>query len=77
MSGTVREVVYLGSMTQLIVDLRTGETLTVHRLNDELAGDDVQAGSPVLLHWLAEHSYVIGNGTAGLAETPSNEGGEG
>jgi len=34
-SGNVTEVVYLGSMTQLMVELRTGEQLVVHRLNDE------------------------------------------
>ena len=34
--GTVVDVVYLGSVTQLIVLLRTGERLTVHRLNDEV-----------------------------------------
>ena len=76
-SGTVREVMYLGSMTQFIVDLRTGEPLTVHRLNDEVGGSEVRAGSAVVLHWAADHSYVIGNGSAGLAETPSSEGGEG
>jgi hypothetical protein len=32
----VVDVVYLGSVTQLIVILRTGERLTVHRLNDEV-----------------------------------------
>jgi len=74
-SGTVREVMYLGSMTQFIVDLRTGEPLTVHRLNDEVGGNEVRAGQPVVLHWAADHSYVIGNGSAGLAETPSSEGG--
>ena len=35
--GTVTDVVYLGSVTQLIVILRTGERLTVHQLNDEVA----------------------------------------
>ena len=37
--GTVIDVVYLGSITQLIVLLRTGERLTVHRLNDEVGAD--------------------------------------
>ncbi|MGA0122645.1 MAG: ABC transporter ATP-binding protein, partial [Gaiellales bacterium] len=35
--GRIADVVYLGSMTQLIVDLPTGDKLTVHRLNDEAA----------------------------------------
>ncbi|MFN8223797.1 MAG: ABC transporter ATP-binding protein [Gaiellales bacterium] len=77
-SGTVREVVYLGSMTQLIVDLRTGETLTVHRLNDEVGRTEVRAGAPVVLHWAADHSYVIGNTNGATERTASSdEGGEG
>ena len=40
-SGTVEDVVYLGSMTELIVRLATGEQLTVHQLNDE--DDQVEA----------------------------------
>ena len=35
-TGTVADVVYLGSVTQLVVELPTGERLTVHRLNDEI-----------------------------------------
>jgi spermidine/putrescine transport system ATP-binding protein len=62
--GTVVDVVYLGSVTQLIVLLRTGERLTVHRLNDEVGGEDPRPGEQVTLHWAAEHSYVIGAATA-------------
>jgi spermidine/putrescine transport system ATP-binding protein len=57
--GTVAEAVYLGSMTQVIVVLPTGERLVVHRLNDRLDGDEVQAGDRIVLHWAAEHSFVI------------------
>jgi spermidine/putrescine transport system ATP-binding protein len=57
--GTVADVVYLGSVTQLIVHLRTGERLTVHRLNDEVTGIDPRPGDRVILHWAAENSYVI------------------
>ncbi|MEA2579327.1 MAG: hypothetical protein QOE83_219 [Actinomycetota bacterium] len=39
-SATVGDVVYLGSVTQLIVGLRTGERVTVHRLNDEVGAED-------------------------------------
>jgi spermidine/putrescine transport system ATP-binding protein len=60
-SGTVVEVVYLGSVTQLIVLLRTGEQLTVHRLNDEVGAEDPRPGQQVLLHWAAEHSYIVGS----------------
>jgi spermidine/putrescine transport system ATP-binding protein len=72
--GTVAEVVYLGSMTQVIVDLPTGERLVVHRLNDRLDGDEVQAGDRIVLHWDAEHSFVIP--TAALAGSGTNTGGE-
>ncbi|HSH32664.1 MAG TPA: ABC transporter ATP-binding protein [Actinomycetota bacterium] len=59
--GTVIDVVYLGSVTQLIVLLRTGEKLTVHRLNDEVGSTDPRPGEQVTLHWAAEHSYVVGS----------------
>ena len=39
------DVVYLGSITQLIVLLRTGERLTVHRLNDEVGAIDPRPAS--------------------------------
>ena len=42
--GTVIDVVYLGSITQLIVLLRTGERLTVHRLNDEVGAVEPRPG---------------------------------
>jgi len=60
--GTVTDVVYLGSVTQLIVVLRTGERLTVHRLNDEVDGVDPRPGDHIVLHWAAENSFVIGTG---------------
>ena len=70
-SGNVTEVVYLGSMTQLMVELRTGEQLVVHRLNDE--GTDPVVGERVVLHWAADHSYVIG----GRASVAAGAGGTG
>jgi spermidine/putrescine transport system ATP-binding protein len=60
--GTVVDVVYLGSITQLIVLLRTGERLTVHRLNDEVGAIDPRPGETVMLRWAAEHSYIVGSG---------------
>ena len=59
-TGTVTDVVYLGSLTQFIVLLPTGERITVHRLNDEVEDVDPRPGERVTLHWAAEHSYVIG-----------------
>jgi spermidine/putrescine transport system ATP-binding protein len=62
--GTVIDIVYLGSITQLIVLLRTGERLTVHRLNDEVGAVDPHPGESVMLRWAAEHSYIVGSGIA-------------
>ncbi len=66
--GTVADVVYLGSMTQLIVDLATGEQLTVHHLNDDTHGHAMSVGDAVTLQWRLDHSYVIGAGPAGPGE---------
>ena len=67
--GTVVDVVYLGSVTQLIVLLPTGEQLTVHKLNDEVGSQDPRPGDHVLLQWAAEHSYVLGSSTSPEAPT--------
>jgi spermidine/putrescine transport system ATP-binding protein len=58
-SASVADVVYLGSMTQYIVELPTGEQLVVHRLNDEVRQRPITVGDRVTLHWAAEHSFVI------------------
>ena len=74
--GTVADVVYLGSMTQFIVDLATGERLTVHRMNDEVGAEDPRPGDHVLLNWAAEHSFVIGasgNIDASSAAAPATD----
>ncbi len=60
-AGTVIDVVYLGSITQLIVLLRTGERLTVHRFNDEVGAIEPRPGETVMLRWAAEHSYIVGS----------------
>ena len=62
--GRIADVVYLGSMTQLIVDLPTGDRLTVHRLNDEAAVADPRVGDTITLHWAAQNSFVIAGGAA-------------
>jgi spermidine/putrescine transport system ATP-binding protein len=66
--GTVIDVVYLGSITQLIVLLRTGERLTVHRLNDEVGAVDPRPGETVMLRWAAEHSYIVGSSPASVGD---------
>jgi len=57
--GSIAEVVYLGSMTQLIIDLKTGERVTVHELNDDLKGALPRIGDPVLVQWAADSGFVI------------------
>ncbi len=59
-SAKIVDVLYLGSMTQIVVELPTGDRLTVHRLNDQIDSRSVAPGQRVALHWAAEHSFVIG-----------------
>ena len=56
--GIAVERVYLGSVSQTVVELPAGERLAVHELND----DDVSAiepGDPVTLLWASRHSLVV------------------
>ena len=73
--GTIVEVVYLGSMTQLIIDLVTGERVTVHELNDDLKGSLPASGDAVVVKWAADSSYLITEGVAatGALDEPSPE----
>jgi spermidine/putrescine transport system ATP-binding protein len=57
----VRDVVYLGSMTELIVELPSGGRLTVRRADLDDIGVH-EPGDEVRLYWRARHSYVIGAG---------------
>jgi spermidine/putrescine transport system ATP-binding protein len=72
--GTVADVVYLGSITQLIVVLRTGERLMVHRLNDELGAVEPRPGETVMLRWAAEHSYIVGSDLTPARDGDAREG---
>jgi spermidine/putrescine transport system ATP-binding protein len=74
-SATVADIVYLGSMTQYIVELPTGERLTVHRLNDEVRRRPIEVGDRVTLYWAAQHSFVIEQDATRRA-TPAGEVGE-
>jgi spermidine/putrescine transport system ATP-binding protein len=69
--GDVVEIVYLGSMTQLIVELSFGERLVVHLLNDDEAGRTARSGDVVTLGWPAEATYVLG--ADGPAPAPTAE----
>jgi spermidine/putrescine transport system ATP-binding protein len=57
--GTISEVVYLGSMTQLIVKLKTGESVTIHELNDDLKGALPAIGDQVVVKWAADSSFIL------------------
>ncbi|GAA0958197.1 ABC transporter ATP-binding protein [Kribbella koreensis] len=61
-TGVVREVVYLGSATQSVVDLDAGGTLLVLEQNtQDSAGDSLgRRGVAVRLSWRREHTVVIG-----------------
>ncbi len=67
-AATVRDVLYLGSMTQYIVDVVTGDRLVVHRLNDEVRRRPVVVGDQVTLSWAADHSFVIGTADSAAAQ---------
>jgi spermidine/putrescine transport system ATP-binding protein len=68
--GRVTDLVYLGSLTELIVELPTSERLTVHCLNDATAGD-AAVGDEVVLEWATEHSFVVDSAKAAGAGAPA------
>ena len=57
----MREVVYLGSATQSIVDLDGGGSLIVVRQNqqDPTEGDVARRDARVHLSWLREHAVHV------------------
>jgi len=67
--GTVVENVYLGSMTQLIVEIQTGERLIVHQLNDDAGREPIAPGAKVVLGWETENSFVVRDGENSKTET--------
>jgi spermidine/putrescine transport system ATP-binding protein len=61
--GTVVERIYLGSLSQVLVELGSGERLVVHELNDDYVST-VDPGDPIELSWAARHSLVVESGGA-------------
>jgi len=57
--GVAIERVYLGSVSQTVVELPGGERLAVHELNDDDAST-IEPGDAVTLSWPARHSLVVG-----------------
>jgi spermidine/putrescine transport system ATP-binding protein len=58
--GRVTELVYLGSLTQVAVDLVTGAAVVVHALSDSEVVRDVSPGDQVVVTWPPEGAHVIG-----------------
>jgi spermidine/putrescine transport system ATP-binding protein len=71
--GRVTKQVYLGSITQIVVELQTGDELAVHLLNDDRAPEAIAPGDEVVLSWPAHHSFVIGSGVEPPATVPEPE----
>jgi putative spermidine/putrescine transport system ATP-binding protein len=63
-SGTVREVIYLGSVTRFIVELDGGGTLTALRQNLESTATEsfTEQGRRVQLAWRPEHVRAVEGG---------------
>ena len=62
LGARVLELVYLGSMTQVLLTAHTGERLTIHVLNDEDTHlDAVRPGDELTVGWRSEHDFVVGS----------------
>ena len=59
LSGTVAQVVYLGTLTQFHVDASIGKRLIVHHLSDDRSSD-VREGDAVVLTWSRDDAAVLG-----------------
>ncbi|GAA3752047.1 ABC transporter ATP-binding protein [Salinactinospora qingdaonensis] len=59
LSGTVREIVYLGASTHYTVDVGQGTEIVAHRQNTANAGNIAERGDTVWLSWRGEHAYVL------------------
>jgi spermidine/putrescine transport system ATP-binding protein len=58
LSGTVVQVVYLGTLTQFFVDTAAGRQFVVHELSTE-GVDVVEPGDPVTLTWPIEDTSIL------------------
>jgi spermidine/putrescine transport system ATP-binding protein len=58
LQGVAVERVYLGSVSQTVVELPGGERLAVHELNDDRASS-VAPGDLVTLTWPTRHSLIV------------------
>ena len=62
LTGMVRDASYQGVSTQYIIDLRSGESVTVYEQNvDRTVADSLwRRGETVRLSWAPEHTFVVG-----------------
>ena len=58
LSGTVGQVVYLGTLTQFHVDTAIGKRVIVHHLSDDRSSA-VNEGDRVVLSWTREDAAVL------------------
>ena len=58
LSGTVRQVVYLGTLTQFYVDTTIGKRLIVHHLSDDRSST-VSEGDEVVLTWARDDAAML------------------
>jgi ABC-type Fe3+/spermidine/putrescine transport system ATPase subunit len=58
LSGTVAQVVYLGTLSQFFVDTSAGRQFVVHELSTE-GVDIVEPGDPVTLTWPIEDTSIL------------------
>jgi len=68
--ATVIDTVYLGSMTELHVELPHGERLSV-RSTDVEALDGHDPGDELTLYWRSRHAWVVGDAEAPERATSS------
>ena len=73
-AGVAVERVYLGSISQTVVELPGGERLSVHELNDDSVSA-IAPGDPVTLAWPARHSLIVERAD-GDGQRATGDGGE-
>ena len=66
LSGTVAQVVYLGTLTQFHVDTSVGRTFVVHQLSTE-GSEAIDAQDDVTLTWPVEDSAILRVGAGASA----------
>jgi spermidine/putrescine transport system ATP-binding protein len=83
LTGTVRDASYLGVSTQYIVELESGERVTIYEQNVDrtVHGSLHRPGEQVQLAWSPDHTFVVDPGASARAaavpeETPAEAGKE-